>query len=597
MEACARCSLSVLVTAALFGGPVPAAAQADSALALAVRNDHCTFVLDTEQSGQQFYLVIGSLAREVGPFRILIQTRPTSDPLFLPVEEETVDRSWRFKVQERNARLERARQQQPALEEEAPLAAPRPPPQKIFHVLARTGRLDDAANYTAVVAELRALGRHCQAYVDRSHPDPAAVQPTLEDAIRTFDDEVYPKTAREFGRALDVDRDGRFTLLFTPCLGKLQAGKMKLDGLVRGSDFYRDLDPPFSNRCDLMYLSTALRPGPYLRTIVAHEYTHAVSFCEHVLTRYLPGVPPREEESWLDEGLAHLAEEFHGHGWSNLDYRISAFLNRPERYPLVVADYYGKGVWREPGMRGAAYLFLRWCRETHAPGLAARLIQSNLAGIDNLEAATEEPFAALFRRWTLALAQGPGWSLPSPARAAAPPFGRLLCGPRLREVALAGQEQDFSLAGTAAAYLRLSDPSAPRTRVTIVADAGTALQVSLIPLPRPSPRLLLKVEKQADKTSVRLVLTAQGGPVELQDAAWEELDGIGPGNEGTSYRAGAAPLDTIHAWFGNPRLADGETRASTAIELPRNAGRLIWKVKARDMGGHSNDGFATFTSE
>ena len=43
----------------------------------------------------------------------------------------------------------------------------------------------------------------------------------------------------------------------------------------------------------------------------------------------------RDEESWLNEALAHLAEEMHGHGWSNLDYRVSAFLNDPGRYALV----------------------------------------------------------------------------------------------------------------------------------------------------------------------------------------------------------------------------------------------------------------------
>ena len=51
--------------------------------------------------------------------------------------------------------------------------------------------------------------------------------------------------------------------------------------------------------------------------------------------------------------LAHLAEATHGHSWHNLDYRISGFLNAPERHGLEVADYYGRGLWRTPGPRGA----------------------------------------------------------------------------------------------------------------------------------------------------------------------------------------------------------------------------------------------------
>jgi hypothetical protein len=581
MELCARCLFSpILIAGALLGGAAPVNAQTDSVLPLAVQDNRCTFVLDTAQPDRQFYVVIGSLACQGGPFRVRVHTEPTKDPVFLPLDHTTVDPAWLQDVRERNARLARARQQRPALRKDSASAAP--PPQKVFHVLARAGGLEDPANYTAVVAELRALGRHCQAYVDRSYPDPAGLQPTLDNAVHTFDDVIYPKMTREVGTALDVDRDGRFTLLFTPCLGKLQSGKTKVDGFVRGSDFYRDLDAPFSNRCDLMYLSTDLRPGPYLRTIIAHEYAHAVSFCEHVLTRYLPGDPPGEEESWLDEGLAHLAEEL-GHDWSNLDYRISAFLNRPERYPLVVADYYRKGVWREPGMRGAAYLFLRWCRETHAPGLAARLIQSNISGITNLETATEEPFANLFRRWTLAMLQGPGWTISGADQAS--PFGRLLCGPCIRDVALAGQKQEIQIAGTAGTYLRLGEPSTPRTRVTITGEPGTTLQVSLLPLPRPRPRLVVHVEQQTGSNAVRLVVTALGGALALQDVAWERLDSASPADEDTSYRPSAAPLETIHNWFGSPGLAAGETRASTIISLPPGSGPLIWKVVARDNEG------------
>src|SRR5207249_7185987 len=141
---------------------------------------------------------------------------------------------------------------------------------------------------------------------------------------------------RHLVRVQDDGRDGRFTMLMPPWLGKRQGGKVAVDGFVRGSAFSRDVAAPFSNHCDMMYLNANLRPGPHLRTLLAHEYTHAVVFSEHVFGDYLPGLPAQDEESWLNEGLAHLAEEAHGHGWSNLDYRVSAFLNSPEDYPLVV---------------------------------------------------------------------------------------------------------------------------------------------------------------------------------------------------------------------------------------------------------------------
>src|SRR5262249_7865045 len=150
---------------------------------------------------------------------------------------------------------------------------------------------------------------------------------------------------RHLGQARDVDRDGRFTILLSPLLGKLQAGKVAIDGFVRGSDFQLEAAPPFGNRCDMLYLNSRVRPGAYLRTLLAHEYTHAVLFCEHVLERHLPGANPADEEGWLNEGLAHVVESLHGRSWQNLDYRVAAYQACPERYPLVVADYFHAGLW------------------------------------------------------------------------------------------------------------------------------------------------------------------------------------------------------------------------------------------------------------
>src|SRR5262249_48848818 len=138
------------------------------------------------------------------------------------------------------------------------------------------------SGYVAISAVLQGVGRHCQVYVDQDHADRAGLQPAVDDIVRTFDAEVYPRACRWFGQALDVDRDGRFTVLLTGWLGRLQGGKVSLGGFVRGSDFLRDLPAPFGNRCDMMYLNTNLQPGPHLRTVLAHEYAHAVIFSEHV---------------------------------------------------------------------------------------------------------------------------------------------------------------------------------------------------------------------------------------------------------------------------------------------------------------------------
>jgi hypothetical protein len=576
--------IATLVVAFILLGLCSAArAQPGPALPLAVRAGRCEVVLPTEHADAQFYLVIGSLARQGGPFRVRVQTETAAGPEAVALEPVVEDLAWAKQVHELGERLARARQQRAPV---APYPAPAVPPSpRVFHLFTRQGSFQEPANYTAVTAEVRAVGRYCQIYVDRDQPDLAALRPTLDDAVRTFDDEIYPKSARQLGSALDVDRDGRFTLLFTSWLGRLQDGKVALGGFVRGSDFYRDLPAPFSNRCDMMYLNPDLRPGPYLRTLLAHEYTHAVIFCEHVLRDYLPGVVAQDEESWLNEGLAHLTEGQYGYSWENLEHRISAFLSCPERYPLVVADYYASGLWRSPGPRGAVYLFLRWCRDRHGPDLPVRLIQSNLAGVSNLEVATQERFAELFRQWSVALVTGMSGAWIEEG-SSAPPFGRLLCGPRVVQVPLAHGEHEVQLAGTAVAYLLLHSPAAGHARVTVTAEAGAALQVSLVRLPRSSARLCLGSRETPDGKGVQLVLTAHGRAVELEDAAWERLTPTGNASADTSYRPETAALQTIHAWFGAPRLRAGETRTSTVIALPAGEEPLVWKVRGKDAEGN-----------
>ena len=64
-----------------------------------------------------------------------------------------------------------------------------------------------------------------------------------------------------------------------------------------------------------------------------------------------------DEEGWLDEAMAHLAEDLNGFSMSNIDYRVSAFLTSPERYQLVVDDYYTADLFRSHGNRGSTYLF------------------------------------------------------------------------------------------------------------------------------------------------------------------------------------------------------------------------------------------------
>jgi hypothetical protein len=578
---------AVLLAAVLLLSSAPSETPAPgAAVPLDVRGGRCEFVLPSGRPGDQFVLVAGSLDRGAGPHRVTVRTEPTSDRAWLPRADDDPGSAWRRRTDAAAGRLERARCGRPADQEYPPLAEP--PRQRTFHVFVGEHDFGSPDAYAAVAADLRAVGCRCQVYVDRAHPDPGAVQPAADDVVRTFDDDVYPRARRQLGRCLDVDRDGRFTVLFSPSLAKMSRGKVSLGGFVRGSDFYRDLPAPLGNRCDLLYLNTDLRPGPHLRALVAHEYTHAVVFCEHVLADFPPGPRRQDEEGWLNEGLAHVAEGLNGFGWSNLDYRVSAFLSAPERYRLVVPDYYGERLWRSHGNRGATYLFLRSCCDRH-PGLPARLVQSDLAGVANLEAGTREPFADLFRRWCVAVARGEaGPGLYGPLG------GRLLCGPHAHEVSLAGGRADVDVAGTAAAYVLLHSPGGGRARVTVDAEPGADLQVTLVPLPPGSARLSLRAEPDG-RDSYRLVLAAHGSGVTLEGAAWERAVPKSSRPEDSSYRPGDPPGGEVREWFGARRLQAGEPRTSAPVDLPGGAGAWVFKVWGRDAAGRAVAAWAEVT--
>jgi hypothetical protein len=557
--------------------------------------------LPTARPGEKYFLILGSLARGPGPYPVTVRTEAATAPVSVTLETPRLDADWNRRVQGLHSRLARVRLA-PA-PDEAYRPANDPPRQKTFYLFVKERDFQDPANYVTVTAQLERVGLHCQVYVDCSHADRAGLQPTLDDIVCTFDDKVYPRACQELGHTLDVDRDGRFTILLTGWLGRLSNGKVSLDGFVRGSDFYRDLAVPYGNRCDMMYLNTDLQPGPHLRTLLAHEYTHAVIFSEHVFAGYLPERPRRDEEGWLNEGLAHLVEDLHGYSWSNLDYRISAFLSSPERYQLVVADYYSAGLWRSHGNRGATYLFLRWCADRYGPDLLRELIQTNLTGVTNVEVTTRAHFADLFRQWSAALAVS-GTGLASEEivplhhlNPHEPLGGRLLCGPRLEPVPLANGRTEVQLAGTSAAYLLLHSPAGDRSRVTITAAPGADLQVSLIRLPERTGRMSLRLQPAATDGSVRLVLTAHDTEVTLQAAAWERLVPTGNRPADTCYRPAGNPSaaqqsaadQTVKTWFGDSHVKVDETRTSAAIALPARRGSedlFIIKVAATDSAGH-----------
>ncbi len=370
------------------------------------------------------------------------------------------------------------------------------PIRREFYLHVTDGPLNDSQQYAKVESRCVAEGRFVRVFLDSQVETAQLARGLLPEIVGWFDKKIVPGSQEVLGTFRDVDGDGKFAILISPWLGKLEGGKTSLGGFVRGSDFQASVKTPFGNRADVLYLNTNLRPGPHLRTLLAHEFAHAICFSERLPSETQPQGLATEED-WLNEAIAHLAENLHGTGWTNLDYRVSRFLDATERSPLVVPNYFADGLWRDPGCRGATYLFLRWVVDQFGEETLSRLIHSPNLGRQNLETATGVSFAELFRRWTVALVkagrQAPRTTGPAEGRFTsldlARPLGRWsLAGARSAVWSLEDEAPKFSLRGTTGKIFEVRSTTPGVYRLRVRSEGSPKLQVTVIRQPVDWPR-------------------------------------------------------------------------------------------------------------
>jgi hypothetical protein len=556
-------------------------------VAVAVHDGLARFRLPAPEAGSESLVIVSSLASSPGPYAVRLDASPVAEASIPDQAPEAPTRP---------PKLLRYLPE--------PLQEPRaelPPARRDFSMMVRDGDVAIARNYVTVRGVLRAVGKHVQVYV--ADEDQGQVAPELlKDLVATFDDRILPVSAQSVGLASDVDGDGRFTILLSSWLTRLGDGRNAVDGFVRVSDLDSAFPPPFGNRCDMMYLSTALQPGLHLRTVLAHEYMHAVVFSHKSRRAAGAGPASGEEEGWLDEALAHLAEDAHGFSRSNIDYRISAFLSQPERYSLVVEDYYAADLFRSHGNRGSTYLFLRWCVDQYGPDLVPALIQSRLRGRANLEQVTGSSFADLLRHWSVALylsgldpepiAKTNKPDRYSSVNVRSPMEDWELAGPWTAHVVAGGAAESWTTAGTSSHFVVVRASAAGAVEVTVTGPPQAELQVTAVPLPQGMARLDLaaRVSVSVDgQLRLRASIREQGGqPVRLTALAWEPL--VPPADpHARGFRRGQLDMLGIASKFGTSALAAGGALHSRPIRLEGvhpETGSLVLKLIGTDAQGH-----------
>jgi hypothetical protein len=506
---------------------------------------------------------------------------------------------------------------------------------RVFALHVTDGSLDDPTQYAKVAAQQVAVGRNVRLYLDNQQSIQELPPGLVSSIAELFDDELIPRFRTVFGTYRDVDGDGRFSVLLSPWLARLQGGRTSIGGFVRGSDFQASISPPFSNRCDMMYVNSQTIPGPHLRTLLIHEYTHAVSFSRRTGADPSHAAYP-EEEDWLNEALAHCAESLFDGGWTNLDYRISRYLNDTGAYPLVVEDYYRARLWRCHGCRGATYLFLRYCVERFGTQMLTRLITTPARGTRNIELATGCSFERLFRDWTLSLlddaasvAEGKtaadanssqsGEKLASlDLYGSVGPWG--LAGPKPRHWVVDSGPVTVDLKGTSTVFLvAAAFPNGGARRIHLSGTRGMQLQVSLVPLSHDRPEIEVEaswshrasVNQSAAAVRARRTLgdviravvhVMHGENVTIEQIAAEQNSG----EERIPLRASGDELKAIEIARNHPpappvAASDRTTQKQSndrVFELPAESFSsatcpVIVKVVAVDAHGRRTAGWAT----
>jgi hypothetical protein len=263
-----------------------------------------------------------------------------------------------------------------------------------------------------------------------------------------FDSIVDPVDRKNFGEPTDLDENGRVILFFTRAVNALTPPNSR--SYVGGFFWVRDLLPPEpgpdipddwvcqgSNAGEMFYLMVPDPAGEvngnrFEKTQVAddaistvgHEFQHLINASRRI---YINEAATELEDVWLDEGLAHVAEELVFYARTGLASRtnvnavglhdtpgyLAAFNQdaignfvRLYRYLLAPSSNSPYADNDRIETRGATWSFLRFAadqRDGEESGTWYRLVNDGPVGMANLRNVFGEDLVGLFRNWSTSL--------------------------------------------------------------------------------------------------------------------------------------------------------------------------------------------------
>jgi hypothetical protein len=386
-------------------------------------------------------------------------------------------------------------------------------------------------SYVAVPATLRGVSAHGNVWIDDTLAfDPAAVQ-----QIGVDFETAYDSDSRHFGTPEYSSTSPGARLAAPPCdaAGNALPGAAQVPMLIppaggvhavlivnqstlgAGTGGYfsavnllpqavancLDGQPP-SNETSMIVLGYA--PGADLNFALkenfvrgtAHEFQHEVNFVQH----YVLAQNPLQEETWINEGLSMLAQDFAVSqmfgGSPNVDVddavgRAQQFLSLPEAVSLTGFSGAAAGnafAYNCSACYGDAYLFERYLYDRFGGDAFTHAVEGGGAiGASNLQAATGTALASLISDYGVALAvSGLGVTADPRLRFTAfDPYGTYtdqfghavtLLGPHVTLEAAGSNLNYTAFAGTFRYFA--VQPVASQGAAVTVTDAAGALQLT-----------------------------------------------------------------------------------------------------------------------
>jgi hypothetical protein len=271
--------------------------------------------------------------------------------------------------------------------------------------------LTDTLNYVTVTAELKTTGTHVLVYADVNQPTGSFTQTDYDNFAALFDGTIFPVDTMSFAPPTDVDGNGKVIVVFTPQVNQLTPdGTANSGGAITGffhpPDLAKAMFPDVSNDGEILYL---IVPDPNGETgnifaksrvdsvvpaVAAHEFEHVLSYGHRFLVMGGGSDPGLVQDRWLEEGMAHVAEDLNGIDFGNIQ-RVNRYLVDPGKISLKGADVIEQ--------RGGIFLFLRYLGDRFGDGVYGDIVQTVCRGESCVELATGESFDRLLEDFFAAL--------------------------------------------------------------------------------------------------------------------------------------------------------------------------------------------------